>query len=59
MPCVQCPILKHVLLNENIYDFTYLSDSGCSKLKYTTLTDTNLKDCTRMLTTKSAPNYNN
>ena len=64
MPSAQCPILKQVLLNENIYfDFTYLSDSGFSKVKilqskYRSLTDTNLNDCTRMLITKYAPNYN-
>jgi len=60
MPSAQFPILKQVMLSENIYfDFTHLSDSGFSTVNYRSLTDTNLKDCMGMLTTKYAPNYNN
>jgi len=64
MPSAQCPISKQVSLNENIYfDFTYLRDSGFSTVKilqpkYRSLTDTNLNECTTMLTTKYAPKYN-
>ena len=55
-----CPILKQVLLHKNIYVsiLLTLSDSGFSTVKYRSLTGTNLKECTGMLTTKYAPNYN-